>query len=767
MKRLLTAIAVLALAATTAWPANPAALTTLGAVHALSNEEASRGLPVAFEGTVTYYDRSDVNLFVEDQGQAIYVETGYNQDIAPGDRVLVRGKTHASFRPEIIADNVTVVGKGPLPDPLEAGFDQMIRGELDCVRVKVHATVISADIVAFGSQRSIYMRLRMEGGAIGASVFSTDVAMTRQLRNADVEAIGLVAGKFDNKNQLTGILLEVSSLADIKILKPANYTPESLPITPMDQVLVGYHVVDQSHRIRVRGTITYFEPGSAVVLQDGEKSIWITTRSEEPLRIGDIADATGFPDLSGELLALTNADIHDTGVPSSIPPHPVSQPEMASGSYARELVSIEGKVLAQVRQAAQDEYVLTANGQVFSAIYHHPYLLDGQRLPPMRQIPIDSSVRVTGISMVNYGSNPFQLSQGPVSFSVLLRSADDIQIVAGPSWRTVHNLTILLSVLAFLLVAFGFRHWLLDRKVHRQTVALAARSEAEAALERRMAQLEQRRSRILENINETRPLAEIVEEITQLVSFTLDGAPCRCAISGAATIGQSWPDEGGRRILHQDIVSHSGQLLGTLSVALDGQTPTTPDETEALAVGSQLATLAIETRRVYSDLIYRSKFDPLTDSHNRFSLEENLDRLIEHARQNASIFGLVYIDLDRFKGINDQYGHHVGDVYLQEAANRMAHQLRADDMLARVGGDEFVVLLPAVRNRAEVTEIAERLERCFAERFTADGHLLHGSASLGIALYPEDGATRDSLLTAADAAMYDAKQSKHTNSLEI
>jgi hypothetical protein len=393
-------------------------LTTLRVIHSLSNEEASRGVPVAFEGTVTYYDRSDVNLFVEDQGAAIYVETAINQDIAPGDRVLVRGKTHASFRPEIFADSVTVVGKGPLPDPFEAGFDQMIRGDLDCMRVKVHATVASADIIAFGGQRSIYMRLRMEGGFIGAAVFSTDVAMTRQLRNADVEVIGLVAGKFDNKNQLTGILLEVSSLADIKILKPANYTPESLPITPMDKVLAGYHVLDQSHRVRVQGTITYFEPGSVAVLQSGDKSIWITTRSEEALRVGNIADATGFPDISGELLALTNGDIRDTGNASPILPRVVSETEMASGSYARNLVSIEGKVLALVRQASQDEYVLTSNGQVFSAIYHHPALVAGRQLPPIRKVPIDASVRVTGISMVNYGSNPFQLSQGPVSFSL-------------------------------------------------------------------------------------------------------------------------------------------------------------------------------------------------------------------------------------------------------------------------------------------------------------------------------------------------------------
>jgi diguanylate cyclase (GGDEF)-like protein len=315
-------------------------------------------------------------------------------------------------------------------------------------------------------------------------------------------------------------------------------------------------------------------------------------------------------------------------------------------------------------------------------------------------------------------------------------------------------------VLVLILVAFGIRHWLLDRQLHRQTLALAARSEAEAALERRMAQLEQRRSRILENINKSRPLAEIIEQIIQLVSFTLNGSPCRCEIAGADPLGQLWADSAGKHILRQEIISHSGLVLGVLSAAFDEQNQALPDETEALAVGTQLATLAIETQRVYSDLIYRSKFDLLTDSHNRFSLEENLDALIKLACQNASTFGLVYIDLDKFKSINDLYGHHVGDAYLQEAATRMARQLRADDVLARVGGDEFVVLLPTVHSHAEVAEIAQRLEHSFADPLYADGHVLHGSASVGFALYPDDGATRDSILKAADAAMYVAKQTK-------
>jgi diguanylate cyclase (GGDEF)-like protein len=102
----------------------------------------------------------------------------------------------------------------------------------------------------------------------------------------------------------------------------------------------------------------------------------------------------------------------------------------------------------------------------------------------------------------------------------------------------------------------------------------------------------------------------------------------------------------------------------------------------------------------------------------------------------------------------------VGDLYLQEVALRMKSQLRTGDLLARLGGDEFAALVSASRSRAGVEEIALRLEQSFKEPFLVDGYVLRGSASIGIALYPEDGTTKDSLLSAADAAMYVSKHTK-------
>jgi diguanylate cyclase (GGDEF)-like protein len=197
-----------------------------------------------------------------------------------------------------------------------------------------------------------------------------------------------------------------------------------------------------------------------------------------------------------------------------------------------------------------------------------------------------------------------------------------------------------------------------------------------------------------------------------------------------------------------------------LFAAFDSRTKPCAAEQEALALAAALATLAIETSHIYTDLVYRSEFDLLTDVQNRFVMEKKLAAMIQAARQSAGVFGLIYIDLNQFKRVNDVHGHLVGDFYLQEVAQRMKRQLRPGDTLARLGGDEFAVLVPIVHSRDEVEEIAARLELCFHEPFVKDECVIHGSASVGIALYPEDAETVETLLSAADASMYVAKYTR-------
>jgi diguanylate cyclase (GGDEF)-like protein len=403
---------------------------------------------------------------------------------------------------------------------------------------------------------------------------------------------------------------------------------------------------------------------------------------------------------------------------------------------------VEGQVVAQVRQATQDEYLLKSDDHLFSAFIRHPGSLFPVPLPPMREIPQGAHVRVTGICMVT-DPNPFN---GEVPFNILMRNADDIAVVARPPWLTVEHLILIAGLLLCVVIAIGVRGWILERRVRRRTSALAY--------------LEQRRRRILEDISGSRPLPEIVEQITELVSYKLKGAPCWCEDVDGTLFGNRPTNPAKFRVLQVEVPSRSGPPLGTIYAAFDLHTKSNEEQMEAVSMGAGLASLAIGTRRLYADLIHRSEFDLLTDIQNRFSLERHLDTLIERARHSEGIFGIIYIDLDGFKQINDKYGHQVGDIYLQEAASRMKRQLRPTDILARLGGDEFAVLVPIAGTRAEVQHIAQRLDKCFRAPFTARRQVLHGSASIGIALYPEDATTRDDLLRAADHAMYEAKNAR-------
>ncbi|MGA2168487.1 MAG: GGDEF domain-containing protein [Terracidiphilus sp.] len=758
MKRWIPAVAIFLGWAAVAWAAAPTPLTTLRAIHALSNEQASHALPVAFEATITYFRSYEKTMFVQDGDVAIYVQPTTDARLVPGDRILIKGTTHESFRPFVLSNDITLLRHGALPSPVPASYDQLIRAQRDCILVSVRARVRAADLVLSSDVRSISLQMLTDGGTIDAVVDSDNPGPLKDLLDADVEVTGAASGRFDGKMQQTGILLHVSSFADVKVLKRAGASPLSLPVTPMDQILTGYHVQVLSQRIRVQGTITYYQPGSAIVLQNGKKSLWIQTHTIAPMHIGDLADVTGFPGLHDGFLTLTNGAIQDSLVQAPIPPQPATWRQLVLSGNVFDLVSIEGQVVMEVREAAQDEYVLVSDGQMFSAIYRHPppISLVREPPPPMKQIPLGSRIRITGICMLD-DSNPFNAQ---VPFTILMRSYDDIAVVAEPSLLSIRNLTRAVSILLLVVIAAVVWGVTLNRKVRRQTAALSVRIEAEAALERHMAQLEKRRSRILEDINGSRPLAEILEQITALASFRLHGAPCWCEVTGGARLGNYPPAPESLRILREDIHARAGAPLGTLFAAFDPAAQPSATESDALSVVARLATLAIETRRLYSDLVHRSEFDLLTDIHNRFSLDKHLDALIEEARQKAGIFGLIYIDLDEFKMVNDLYTHQIGDLYLQEVALRMKRQLRSHDLLARLGGDEFAALVAVVPNRAGVEEIAVRLERCFDEPFAVEGFILRGSASVGIALYPEDGATKDSLLNAADTAMYVAKHTR-------
>lgn len=154
---------------------------------------------------------------------------------------------------------------------------------------------------------------------------------------------------------------------------------------------------------------------------------------------------------------------------------------------------------------------------------------------------------------------------------------------------------------------------------------------------------------------------------------------------------------------------------------------------------------------------YLATHDTLTGLVNRAQFLDQMNTSLLLAMRHRTRFALLFLDLDRFKEVNDTLGHAAGDALLIEAARRMQHALRASDLLARQGGDEFMVLLHDIRSPDEADAVAEKIRQAIRQPFTLEGSTQRISVSIGIALYPDDGADVETLTRHADAAMYRAK----------
>jgi diguanylate cyclase (GGDEF)-like protein/PAS domain S-box-containing protein len=170
-------------------------------------------------------------------------------------------------------------------------------------------------------------------------------------------------------------------------------------------------------------------------------------------------------------------------------------------------------------------------------------------------------------------------------------------------------------------------------------------------------------------------------------------------------------------------------------------------------VGRVIIAQDVSERKTYQEQASR---DPLTNLANRRAFQRDGELMLARAKQEGFSVALLYLDLDRFKPVNDTYGHEMGDILLQKVALRLKETLRATDLLARIGGDEFVLMLSATQGN-DIVEVCSRLLTDIRRPFNVSGHQLSIGVSIGIAFCPEHTSDLDELLKYADNAMYEAK----------
>ncbi len=198
--------------------------------------------------------------------------------------------------------------------------------------------------------------------------------------------------------------------------------------------------------------------------------------------------------------------------------------------------------------------------------------------------------------------------------------------------------------------------------------------------------------------------------------------------------------------------SSEGELVG--AVVLFGARG---DAGALLATFTDLAATAIENARLYQRLEYQAYHDALTALPNRQLFERRLQSCIAAAKMQDRRPAVLYLDLDRFKRINDTLGHRSGDLFLKQVALRLSAALGPGAMLARIGGDEFTVLIERPASRADVEQLASAMLAALRVPMQIEGRQLFASASIGAAFFPEDGETPSTLQKHADVAMYRAK----------
>lgn len=489
-------------------PTNGVVLRTAAAVRRLSPEEAARKVPVHLRGVVTFFNENLFSRFIQDETAGIYLfDTALPVHFNPGQIVEVRGVTGpGEYAPIVVPESIELVGQGTLPAARLVTFEQLASGQEDSQLVEISGIVRSA----YRAEGAPYYLVQLATGGGRLSVYAPElpVAEPGQLVDATVRVRGVCSTQFNRQRQLFAIRLLVPRPEDLIVEIPAPADPYGIPVRPLGSLLQFTPQENFGHRVRVSGTVTYYEPGRVLYLDDGEHGLEVQTREQTALRLGDRVEALGFPARGEYTPVLQDAVFRRIG--SGPPPMPVNvtPDEALKGTYDCRLVRLTGNLLDRTQQGPERYLVLQEDNSIF-----HAWLKASGDDNPFAALKNGSRVQVTGICRIEPGEWRAGEEWRAKAFRLLLRSGGDVAVIRAPPWWTLRKVLWMAGALAF--VAAGAFGWVavLQRQVAERTRQLERQIQERQRAERKQL-IEQERTRVAQDLHDE--LGAALTEVSML-----------------------------------------------------------------------------------------------------------------------------------------------------------------------------------------------------------------------------------------------------------
>ncbi|MEO8737826.1 MAG: sensor histidine kinase [Edaphobacter sp.] len=429
----------------------PDAFRTAASILALPLEQIRHPYPALLDGVVT--QSTDFGLTIADRTGGIWIYWNRPGDFTPGDHVEIRGVVEPGlFAPTVRASSIRKLGRAPLPKPMAVTLRQLNTGREDCQYVSVVGTVRSVGLRRSASRaQRILMKIAMNNGFVKATFPVEDSLLNAHLVDALVR-IRAVAMCTKNRNrQITAATLSVSGMSNLTVLRPAPPDLFARPLTPISRLMQYRSDTDYDHRVRIAGTVTYYEPGASIILEEKGKALFITTTEAGELHFGDHVEAAGFlaPRDSGPILE--DAVLRRIAPGHPLQPTTVRIADIGAGTLNYNLISTEGQVVRRVREPSREVLLLQDGAAIVLA-----ELDQTKASSNIRDLEEGSRVRVTGISVLevegtwNYGAS----GASAIRYKLLLRSSKDVEVVRPPSWWTARHTFYIAAILAVLALAF-------------------------------------------------------------------------------------------------------------------------------------------------------------------------------------------------------------------------------------------------------------------------------------------------------------------------